>query len=212
MELINKYFPELSIIQSKRLSKLFELYTFCNEIINVISRKDMHNFYLKHVLHCLAISKIILFKKGAKVLDIGSGGGFPAIPLAIIHEDVSFFLSDSINKKTRVMAEVINALELKNAFVFNERAENIDFEYNYVCCRAVASLSKLHDWVNSSRKRGGGSKRLNYYFLKGGDLDEEIKEFRQKLNRPVNLKKINIPDIFNEPIFENKYIISIEDV
>ncbi|HIF49682.1 MAG TPA: 16S rRNA (guanine(527)-N(7))-methyltransferase RsmG, partial [Cytophagales bacterium] len=98
MELINKYFPELSIIQSKRLSKLFELYTFWNEKINVISRKDMHNFYLKHVLHCLAISKVILFKKGAKVLDIGSGGGFPAIPLAIIHEDVRFFLSDSINK------------------------------------------------------------------------------------------------------------------
>ena len=212
MELINKYFPELTSLQSERLNKLLELYSYWNEKINVISRKDMHNFYLKHVLHSLSITKTISFKNGSRVLDIGSGGGFPGIPLAIMHNKTSFFLVDSIGKKTMVMSEIIKELNLNNVHAIKTRAEDFHEYYNHVCCRAVAPLSKLVHWINLSRKRGGGSNKLNCIFLKGGDLSNEIKDLKRSFNQKIELNKINLTDIFNEAFFEDKYILNIKDV
>ena len=212
MELINKYFPELTSLQSERLYKLLELYSYWNEKINVISRKDMHNFYLKHVLHSLSISKTISFKNSSRVLDIGSGGGFPGIPLAIMNDKTSFFMVDSIGKKTMVMSEIIKKLELNNAHAINTRAEDFYEDYNHVCCRAVAPLSKLIHWINLSRKGGGGSNKINCSFLKGGDLENEINDLKKSLNKKVKLNKIKLTDIFNETFFEDKYILNVEDV
>ena len=167
LDIIQKYFPDISVEQLKQLEQLMSLYTEWNEKINVISRKDVDNFYERHVLHSLSIAKVISFQKGETVLDIGTGGGFPGIPLAIIFPETQFILTDSIAKKITVVKEIAGALQLKNITAMVERAENIKEDMDYVVTRAVAKMSDLIFWSKNKHPK-------KIIALKGGDLNEEL--------------------------------------
>lgn len=175
MELIRKYFPGLSEDQIKQFSMLPGLYHYWNERINVISRKDIENLEERHVLHSLSIAKIINFMPGTRVLDVGTGGGFPGIPLAIMFPDVQFTLLDSIGKKIKVVHEVIDALGLKNATAIQERAETLDGSFDFVVSRAVTRLPQFHRWVKHLLASTHNNDLNNgILYLKGGDIDEEL--------------------------------------
>ena len=143
--ILNKYF-KFSPYQYEKMDQLFDLYSFWNSKVNLISRKDFYQFYERHVLHSLAICKVFSFKSQTKIMDLGTGGGFPGIPLAIMFPDVSFYLVDSIAKKIQVVNKIVSDLELKNVIVINDRAENIDDQFDFVICRAVAKLESLVAW------------------------------------------------------------------
>ncbi len=194
MNIIHKYFPELSDTQLKQMEQLLPLYSEWNEKINVISRKDLENFYERHVLHSLAIGKIIQFKKNERVLDIGTGGGFPGIPLAILFPETKFILTDSIAKKITVVNEVINSLQLKNIVTKVERAENIKDDFDYVVTRAVAKMSDLIFWSKNKHPK-------KIIALKGGDLKEELENLKK------NIRIVEITDFFDETFFETKKIV-----
>ena len=149
MELIQRYFPNLSDLQYKQLKALGELYSDWNAKINVISRKDMEHFYERHVLHSLAIAKVIQFKPETQILDVGTGGGFPGVPLAILFPEVSFHLVDSIGKKIKVVQEVSNALELTNLSAEHARAEQVSGQFDFVVSRAVTRLTEFYPWVQN---------------------------------------------------------------
>ena len=149
MELIQRYFPNLSDLQYKQLKALGELYSDWNAKINVISRKDMEHFYERHVLHSLAIAKVIQFKPETQILDVGTGGGFPGVPLAILFSEVSFHLVDSIGKKIKVVQEVSNALELTNLSAEHARAEQVSGQFDFVVSRAVTRLTEFYPWVQN---------------------------------------------------------------
>lgn len=204
-EVINKYF-ELTPIQEKQFDLLYDLYEEWNNQINVISRKDFENFYIKHVLHSLAIAKVIQFKPGTKVLDIGTGGGFPGIPLAILFPDVQFHLVDSIGKKIKVVKEVAMALDLENVEATHERAEKIKGQYDFIVSRAVTRLVRFMPWTK--RKISGTSKnklKNGILYLKGGDIHEELNEPNLKF-KPTIYK---IPDFFEEEFFDTKLVVYI---
>ena len=194
MKTIQKYFPLLSPVQIAQLEQLLPLYTEWNEKINVISRKDLDNFYERHVLHSLCIANVITFEKGATVLDIGTGGGFPGIPLAILFPDTNFILSDSIAKKITVVNEVVKALQLKNVTALAGRAENITTEVDYVVTRAVAKMNDLIFW-----SRNKNPKKI--IALKGGDLREELQHVRK------NIRIVELKDMYGEEFFETKKIV-----
>lgn len=197
MDSILKYFPELSFSQIQHFEALYPLYEKWNQKINVISRKDFEHFYEHHVLHSLAIAKVFQFEKGYRVLDIGTGGGFPGIPLSIYFSDAEFLLVDSIGKKVKVVNEVVKELGLKNVEVEQKRVGETKYEqFNYAVCRAVAPLNRLCEWTK-------GKVNTGLICLKGGDLQKEIK----MLNRKVHLYKIN--DYFREAYFEEKVIVNI---
>ena len=203
MDIILKYFPDLLEKQIKQFSQLQDLYNEWNSQINVISRKDMENLYLKHVLHSLAIAKVISFADGTKVLDVGTGGGFPGIPLAILFPNVEFLLVDSIGKKIKVVNEVANSIGLKNLRAEHKRAEQVDGQFDFVVSRAVTRMKVFQQWV---RKRIS-TKQKNILFngilyLKGGDLKEELKGIK-------NVELYNIPDFFEEEFFETKKVVYI---
>ena len=203
MDIILKYFPDLLEKQIKQFSQLQDLYNEWNSQINVISRKDMENLYLKHVLHSLAIAKVISFADGTKVLDVGTGGGFPGIPLAILFPNVEFLLVDSIGKKIKVVNEVANSIGLKNLRAEHKRAEQVNGQFDFVVSRAVTRMKVFQQWV---RKRIS-TKQKNILFngilyLKGGDLKEELKGIK-------NVELYNIPDFFEEEFFETKKIVYI---
>jgi 16S rRNA (guanine527-N7)-methyltransferase len=203
MDIILKYFPDLLEKQIKQFSQLQDLYNEWNSQINVISRKDMENLYLKHVLHSLAIAKVISFTEGTKVLDVGTGGGFPGIPLAILFPNVEFLLVDSIGKKIKVVNEVANSIGLKNLRAEHKRAEQVDGQFDFVVSRAVTRMKVFQQWV---RKRIS-TKQKNILFngilyLKGGDLKEELKGIK-------NVELYNIPDFFEEEFFETKKVVYI---
>lgn len=203
MDIILKYFPDLLEKQIKQFSQLQELYNEWNSQINVISRKDMDNLYLKHVLHSLAIAKVISFADGTKVLDVGTGGGFPGIPIAILFPNVDFLLVDSIGKKIKVVNEVANSIGLKNLRAEHKRAEQVDGQFDFVVSRAVTRMKVFQQWV---RKRIS-TKQKNILFngilyLKGGDLKEELKGIK-------NVELYNIPDFFEEEFFETKKVVYI---
>ncbi|MCO4291412.1 16S rRNA (guanine(527)-N(7))-methyltransferase RsmG [Solitalea sp. MAHUQ-68] len=204
MEIILKYFPELTEPQKAQLAQLYELYSDWNEKINVISRKDVEELYERHVLHSLAIAKVMSFKPGSKVLDIGTGGGFPGIPLAILFPEVSFHLVDSIGKKIKVVTEVAKALGLKNVKAEHARAETIKDKYDFVVSRAVTRLSNFCPWVNGKFLKEPKNDFANgILYLKGGDLEEEIAEIeRQVVQFPIS-------DFFEEEFFETKYVLHI---
>jgi 16S rRNA (guanine527-N7)-methyltransferase len=204
MDRIVKYFPELSSVQREQLLKIDPLYREWNAQINVISRKDIDNIYLHHVLHSLAIAKIISFAKNTRILDVGTGGGFPGIPLAIFFPYCNFTLIDSIGKKVIVAHEISQSLGLKNVKVLKARAEELKGEFDFVITRAVAPLPTINTWVQKIIKPGGLNKLENGIIaLKGGDLKEEIAPFGK------NLRKWSIEKIFEEEYFVGKSIIFV---
>jgi len=204
MDRIIKYFPELSSAQRKQLSELDPLYRDWNSRINVISRKDIDNIYLHHVLHSLAIAKIISFAKNTRILDVGTGGGFPGVPLAIFFPLCNFTLVDSIGKKITVANEVAQSLGLTNLKAIKSRAEDLDDEFDFVITRAVAPLPKLNSWVQKIIKPGGLNQLPNGIIaLKGGDLKEELAPFGKKTT------KWAINNFFEEEYFQEKSIIFI---
>ena len=201
--IIYKYFPNLTEDQRAKFDALESLYRDWNSKINVISRKDMDSFYLHHVLHSLAISKMISFSDGATVLDVGTGGGFPGIPLAILFPNVEFTLCDSIGKKIKVVEGVATSLRLKNVKWVNARVETLPQKFDYIVSRAVTDLSNFIPWVKNSYKNG-------IIYLKGGDLKEEIEGCcRAKMVEKDKIMIFNIQDWFTEEFFESKKVIFI---
>ena len=203
MELIQNYFVDLTSDQNHKLSALKKLYDNWNAKINVISRKDMDQFYCNHVLHSLSIAKIHSFEYNEDVLDIGTGGGFPGIPLAIIFPQTNFHLVDSIQKKTRVVGEVVNSLELKNVNVTNDRFEHINQKHDTIISRAVAPAVKLVDFT-----RNAMNKNSRHIFLKGGNLENEKNELLQKYKK-LTWEETALSDFFLEAFFETKKVIKI---
>lgn len=204
MEIINHYFPKLNELQKSRFAQLQELYSLWNEQINVISRKDIEQLYERHVLHSLAIYQFIPFQPGSTVLDIGTGGGFPGIPLAIMMPDVKFTLVDSIGKKIKVVNEVAQALDLKNVQAFHLRAENINEKFDFVVSRAVAELPLLLSWCNGKMKKQQVNAIPNGLIcLKGGDLNEELKTVKR------SAQVFEISSFFKEEFFETKKLVYV---
>ena len=176
MDLIRQYFPELEQQQYDRFNMLKELYTYWNERINLISRKDIDNLEERHILHSLAIARFIRFKPGTTILDVGTGGGFPGIPLAIMFPDVKFTLIDSIGKKVRVVDEVIKATGINNAEALQLRAENVPGKYDFIVSRAVTRLPEFIKWVKEKISNDHRHRLKNgILYLKGGEIDEELK-------------------------------------
>ena len=206
MELIKKYFSGLTETQLSQLGQLKELYTEWNAKINVISRKDMDSFYCNHVLHSLAVAKLNQIKKSDHVLDIGTGGGFPGIPLAIFYPDTSFTLVDSIRKKTTVVQAVKDHLHLSNVTVVNDRFENVVGDYSIIVSRAVAPAIKLVDLTKKACAKKG-----TYIFIKGGDLNEERKLVLKKY-KSSRWNETSISTFFSEPFFETKKLVTLSKV
>lgn len=203
MDIILKYFPDLLEKQIKQFSQLQDLYNEWNSQINVISRKDMENLYLKHVLHSLAIAKVISFAEGTKVLDVGTGGGFPGIPLAILFPNVEFVLVDSIGKKIKVVNEVSNSIGLRNLRAEHKRAEQVNGQFDFVVSRAVTRMKVFQQWVRQKFSTTQKNTLFNgILYLKGGDLTEELKGIK-------NVELYNIPDFFEEEFFETKKVVYI---
>jgi len=201
-ETLLKYFPGLNSLQKEQLSLLSPVYNEWNNRINVISRKDMDNFYLHHVLHSLAIAKVIRFIPGTCILDVGTGGGFPGIPLAILFPDSHFTLLDSIEKKIRVVTEVASTLELKNVKPLRKRAEEEKGKYDFVVSRAVSEFVKFVTLTGKNiSAKSSNSLRNGILYLKGGDLTDELAPFRN------SVKIWEIKDYFSESFFETKKII-----
>ncbi|MCX7638558.1 MAG: 16S rRNA (guanine(527)-N(7))-methyltransferase RsmG [Cyclobacteriaceae bacterium] len=198
------YFPGLTSKQKAQFEQLMPLYAEWNEKINVISRKDIANLYVHHVLHSLGIAKVVTFKKGAAVLDVGTGGGFPGIPLAILFPDVRFHLVDSIGKKITVVKAVAKALGLENVTAQHIRAEELKGSYDFAVTRAVAPLATVYRWVNRRIKTDAQHTLSNgLLFLKGGDLTEEIND----LKRPCTI--FNLYEYFPLPFFETKKVVFV---
>ena len=203
MQIIQKYFPYLSKRQIQQFSELQKLYEYWNTQINVISRKDISKLYVNHVLHSLAIAKIIQFNSRSKILDVGTGGGFPGIPLAILFPDVDFILVDSVGKKTKVVREVSKSIGLRNTIVLKERAENIKGAFDFVVSRAVTNMTELGRWLDGKiHNNHHNSLKNGILALKGGDLSEELIGF--------SFTQYNISEYFDEDFFETKIIIYIE--
>ena len=202
MELINKYFPDITERQREQFAALLPLYEEWNAKINVISRKDMEHFYEHHVLHSLAIAKVIQFKPMTEVLDVGTGGGFPGVPLAIMFPEARFTLIDSIGKKIKVVNDVIERLGLTNAQAMQIRAEALEGEYDFVVSRAVTTLGEFVPWVKRKISKSQYHEMDNgILYLKGGDLKNELFTFRHKA------KTWEISQWFEEEWFEEKKVI-----
>jgi 16S rRNA (guanine527-N7)-methyltransferase len=202
MEKISDYFPELTELQLDQFSRLPELYREWNSKINVLSRKDIDSLLERHVLHSLAIAKFITFSAGSKVLDIGTGGGFPGIPLAIFFPETDFLLVDSIGKKIKVVEAVVQACSLTNVRCMKSRAEDINEKFDFAVTRAVAEFSLLHSWVkNKFLKQNINPLPNGIICLKGGDLSEELSGFENKI------QTINLSNYFSQDFFTTKKII-----
>ena len=204
MEIIKKYFPEITKVQMEKIDALEPLYRNWNEKINVISRKDIDSLYEKHVLHSLSIAKIIKLSPGTKVMDVGTGGGFPGIPLSIIFPETKFLLIDSVGKKIKVVKSIVESLGLKNVEARQQRAETICDHFDFIVSRAVTSFPLFVSWVKDKieykQKNEIGNGIL---YLKGGDFENEIKPFGKKAH------VYNLQDFFEEKFFETKKIIHL---
>lgn len=199
---IIKYFPDLSTTQKEKFSALKTLYEYWNSRINVISRKDMDNFYLHHVLHSLAIARVIMFAPGTSILDAGTGGGFPGVPLAILFPESNFVLLDSIQKKIKVVTDVTNALELRNIKPVRARVEEHDEKYDFIVSRAVTAFPEFVMITSGKIKsRSFNNLRNGILYLKGGDLTGELFKFKKM----VTIWKIK--DFFDESYFDTKQIV-----
>ena len=203
-EIIFHYFPSLSERQKDQINQLGSLYKDWNDKINVVSRKDIENIYINHVLHSMGIAKVMSFNPRADVLDVGTGGGFPGIPLAILFPETHFHLVDSIGKKITVVTEVSKALGLKNVKAEQIRAEQIKGKYDFVVSRAVTRMKEFYGWVNNKIKDDSTHALDNgILYLKGGDLDEEMNE----LKCPYSI--YNLSDYFKEEFFETKRVVYV---
>jgi 16S rRNA (guanine527-N7)-methyltransferase len=203
MEFILKYFPELTEVQISQFQQLETLYQDWNSKINVISRKDIDQLYVKHVLHSLAIAKIQKFEPGTYVLDVGTGGGFPGIPLAILFPETRFYLIDVILKKINVVKAVAEALELKNVKAEQMRAENVKGDFDFIVSRAVTNMPDFVSWIKDRVKKQQKHELKNgILYLKGGDLREELAGC-------PNAKEYNISDFFEDDFFETKKVVHL---
>ena len=202
MDLILKYFPNLTERQKEQFAALPDIYNDWNSKINVISRKDMNNFVEHHVLHSLAIAKVVQFKTMCDIMDLGTGGGFPGIPLAIMFPDANFYLVDSIGKKIKVVKDVAEQLQLKNVTAEQIRAEQVQRDFDFIVSRAVTDLSQFAGWVKGKISDIHYHKLRNgIIYLKGGDLTDELAPFRKKV------RTWDIAEFFEEPYFETKKVI-----
>lgn len=200
--IITKYFPDLTATQISQFEKLFELYSYWNNQINVISRKDIDLLYERHALHSLGIAKVIQFKPGTQILDVGTGGGFPGIPLAILSPESNFLLVDSIGKKIKVVNEVAAGLGLTNVTGIHSRAEDIDKKFHFVVSRAVTEFPAFYNWIkNKFLKENFNDLPNGILYLKGGDLKEEFGRFYDQA------KFYDLKDFFTEEFFETKKVV-----
>ena len=203
MDEIQKYFPYLTDIQKEQFAKLEFLYHDWNAKINVISRKDIDELYTKHVLHSLGIAKIIKFEPGTFVLDVGTGGGFPGIPLAILFPETRFYLIDVIAKKIKVVQAVAEALELKNVKAEQLRAELVKGDFDFIVSRAVTNMPDFVSWIKDKiKKKSKHELRNGILYLKGGDLTEELKDFPKAT-------QYNLSDFFSDEFFETKKVVHL---
>lgn len=203
MELIKHYFSDLDENQLIQFEKLNELYQDWNLKINVVSRKDIDEIYLRHVLHSLGIAKVQAFKPEAQILDVGTGGGFPGIPLAILFPETQFHLVDSIGKKIKVVEEVAAGLNLKNVKITNDRVENISGEYDFIVSRAVAQMETFVRWIKGRiAKKSEHQLKNGILYLKGGDLTEELQLYK-------SAKVYDLRDYFKEDFFETKKVVHL---
>jgi len=201
MEILLKYFPNLTETQIEKFEKLKELYTDWNSKINVISRKDIDALYEKHVLHSLGIAKIQEFQPGSSVMDVGTGGGFPGIPLAILFPETNFYLCDVIAKKIKVVNAVAEALELTNVKAEQKRAGTFDTQFDFIVSRAVTRMPDFVKWVRSNIKKESKHELKNgILYLKGGDLSEELAPFS-------TVQQFNLQDFYEEEFFETKKVV-----
>lgn len=206
---IQKYFPDLTSKQQQQFDVLYDLYKEANQKVNVISRKDIDELYERHVLHSLAIAKFITFIPHTKVLDLGTGGGFPGIPLAIMFPEVNFTLCDSISKKIVVAESIANELKLDNIDFVIGRVENLKEQFEFVVSRAVAPMDQLYRWTQSYIDETNRNNKFNgYLLLKGGDLKIETKAIKQ-INRKLFVDEYELKDFFDEPFFETKKLVYI---
>jgi len=203
MELIQKYFPQLSDFQKEQFNQLFDLYSDWNSKINVVSRKDIDELYLRHVLHSLGIAKVLQFKDGTTILDVGTGGGFPGIPLAILYPNCHFHLVDSINKKLKVVDAVAKSLGLTNVKTSHKRAEDINDTYDFIVSRAVTAMPSFVGWVkNKVNKKSKNELKNGILYLKGGDLTQELNNFPKAT-------LYNLSDFFEEDFFDTKKVVHL---
>ncbi len=197
-----KYFPDLTIRQKNQFAQLGSLYKVWNEKINVISRKDIDNLYINHILHSMAIAKVIQFKPGASILDVGTGGGFPGIPLAILFPETEFHLVDSIGKKIAVVKEVASAIGLENMNADQIRAEQVKYKYDFVVSRAVTRMKEFYIWIHQKIKAESIHSLDNgILYLKGGDLEVEMNELKKRYSI------YDLTEYFKEEFFETKRIV-----
>lgn len=203
MHSIIDYFPLLDDRQQQQIALLQEVYTYWNEKINVISRKDMNQFYTHHVLHSLGIAKIQGFNPGAEILDVGTGGGFPGVPLAILFPQTQFVLVDSIGKKIFVVEQVVKALQLKNVKAMHTRVENISQKFDFIVSRAVTQMPKFVSWISGKIKQKNKHTLSNgILYLKGGDLHQELQSF-------TDAQIFNLSDVFQDTFFETKKVVHL---
>ena len=203
MQEILKQFPNLTENQQLQFAKLQDLYEDWNSKINVISRKDIDELYTRHVLHSLGIAKIIDFQPGAQIMDVGTGGGFPGIPLAILFPEVDFYLIDVIAKKIRVVNEVASALGLTNVKAAQMRAENVKQDFDFIVSRAVTNMPDFVTWVKDKVKKTQNHELANgILYLKGGDLTEELSAFPKAV-------QYHLSDFFTEDFFETKKVVHL---
>lgn len=203
MDLILKYFPELSDVQKQQFEALQERYEFWNSRINVISRKDIESLYLKHVLHSLAIAKVVSFQPNSSVLDVGTGGGFPGVPLAILFPETQFHLVDSIQKKIKVVNAIKASLDLDNITAKHSRAEQVDGVFDFIVSRAVTTMPSFVKWVRGKvKKHQKHSIKNGILYLKGGDLSEELGAYPKA-------KIYEIKDFFEPLFFETKKVVHL---
>lgn len=200
--IISTYFPDITSIQQQQFARLRELYEFWNEQINVISRKDIDLLYERHVLHSLGIAKVMRFKPDTRIMDVGCGGGFPGIPLAILFPEASFYLVDSIGKKIKVVNEVAASLQLQNVRAEHKRAEEVKEKFEFIVSRAVTEFPAFYKWVqNKISKEQFNALPNGILYLKGGDLDEEFKDFKKRV------VFYELKDYFKEEFFETKKVV-----
>lgn len=202
MKIIHKYFPKLTDRQIQQFLELRNLYEFWNSKINVISRKDINDLYLRHILHSLAIAKVIHFNRGTRILDVGTGGGFPGIPLAIIFPNVEFLLVDSIAKKVKVVEDISSSIKLQNVQTLNSRVERINKLFDFVVSRAVTNMPDFIDMVQDKlNSKHNNSLKNGILYLKGGDLSQELKS--------ISNTQYYIENYFEENFFKTKKVVYI---
>ncbi|HIP32557.1 MAG TPA: 16S rRNA (guanine(527)-N(7))-methyltransferase RsmG [Crocinitomicaceae bacterium] len=206
VELIQHHFPNLTDLQIRQFEELKGLYEEWNAQINVISRKDTENFYERHVLHSIAIAKVMMFSDGSRIMDVGTGGGFPGVPLAILFPKCQFVLVDSIGKKIKVVNEVANALELTNVIGIHERAENVDGQFDFIVSRAVTAMPAFIKWTKGKfLKENKNEFKNGIFYLKGGDLSEEMKPVKKAI------QYFSISDFYNQEFFETKKVVYVRN-